>query len=44
LACVQEVACSAPNLMSMLLPKPFIKPVWALDLQMSGACYSSQTS
>ncbi|KAL0020687.1 hypothetical protein WJX77_000534 [Trebouxia sp. C0004] len=31
----QEVACSAPNLMSMLLPKPFVKPVWALDLHMS---------
>lgn len=36
LPCVQEVACSAPNLMSMLLPKPFVKPIWALDLLMSG--------
>ncbi|KAL0023706.1 hypothetical protein WJX79_005184 [Trebouxia sp. C0005] len=31
----QEVACSAPNLMSMLLPKPFVKAVWALDLYLS---------
>ena len=36
LCVVQEVACTAPNLMSMLLPKKFIKGIWALDLQMSG--------
>lgn len=34
----QEAACSASNLMTMLIPKPFLKSIWALDVQMAGMC------
>ena len=33
---MQEVACSAHNLMSMLLPKRFVKALWTLDMLLTG--------
>lgn len=42
----QYVACTAHNIMSMLLPKDWIRPLWSLDLYLAGnsvSCFASET-
>ena len=41
----QYVACTAHNIMSMLLPKDWIRPLWSVDLYLAGnsvSCFASQ--